>query len=221
MGVYSSEDWRTLKTVDLEIGCGRGDLFKSVAYVPNSHTVLVAGGQYVTITLFGRRQGSWNGRVWFFDSGDQVPGRSIKAYRAGGDHGGSADVRWVTASPDGKYIVTSAKTGAGDASYGIASESVHVLRIADGQLVGAPLDGMQPMKFAGGVANAYTHDGRYIVVPHEVQDGWIHVIDGQTFKVVDLVKADGFCFDIAVNQVNDEFAVGAGNRVTVWSLPRK
>lgn len=219
LGVYSVEEWHTLKSLNLNLGWGRGDLFHDVAYLPQSHAVLVAGGQYVTLTRFGHKEGSWEGRVWVFRPEDEVPGQSIHAYRAGDDRGGGADVRSLSVSPDGAFIATGAKTGAGIPPDRIATESIHILRVSDGRLVGAPLDGVQPMRFAGVPAIAYTHDGRYIIVPHEVQDGWIHVIDGRTLKVIDLLKAHGYAFDVAVNQVNDEFAVGTGNRVIVWSLP--
>jgi WD40 repeat protein len=221
LGVYEIAGWRTLKSLNLSLGWGRGDLFDAVAYSPQSHSVLLAGGQYVTLIRFGHKEGSWEGRVWLFRPEDEVPSQSIHAYRAGDDRGGGADVLSLAVSPDGAFIATGAKTGAGIPPDRIATESVHLLRVSDGRLIGAPLDGVDPMKFGADPAIAITHDGRYIISPHKVRDGWIHVIDGRTFKVVDLVKADGFCFDVAVNQVNDEFAVGAGNRVTVWSLPRR
>lgn len=220
LGIYSVGDWRTLSSLNLDIGWGRGDFFNAIAYLPNSHIVLVGGGQHVTVEFNGIAMSSWDGRVWFFDDVHPAPIRMIQAYRPAGDHGGGGQIRSLTTSPDGRYIATGVNTGAGGAaSGGIARQSVHILAVSDGRLDGAPLDGLQPGKFGEGVAIAYTHDGRYIIVPHEVRDGWVHVIDGQTARVIDLVKVNSFAFDVSVNHVNDEFAVAAGNAVTVWSMP--
>jgi hypothetical protein len=205
--------------LSLDVGWARGDFFSAIAYLANSHIVLVGGGQHVDIVFHGVKESSWDGRVWVFDAEHPEPIRIIHVYRPAGDHGGGGQISSLTTSPDGRYIVTGANTAAGDAaSGGIALQSVHIMAASNGRLVGAPLDGVQPMKFGEGVAIAYTHDGRYIIVPHEVRDGWVHVIDGRTSRVVDLVKAGGFAFDVSVNDINDEFAVAAGNGVTIWSL---
>ncbi len=117
-------------------------------------------------------------------------------------------------------MVTGAKTGAGTPSSGtLITESVHILKMSDGWLVATPLDALPALKFPNSEAIAYTHDGRYIIVPHDSVDGWIHVLDGRTFKVLDLVRSNAFTFDVAVNAVNDDFAVGTGKQVMVWSLP--
>lgn len=217
--IFSVPDWRTIKSLRLDSSWGRGDLFNTIAYVPNSHTVLVGGGQYLTITVSGKRQASWEGRVWFFAPSDRVPSRSMRVYGPAGDRGGGGDADSLTTSPDGRYVVTGAKTGAGDPSSGLVNQSTHILNRSTGALMAAPLDGLQPVKFPGGIADAYTHDGRYIIVPHEGRDGWIHVLDGRTFKVIDLMRSDAFNYDVAVAQVNDDFAVGTNEQVIIWSLP--
>jgi WD domain, G-beta repeat/WD40-like Beta Propeller Repeat len=219
LDVYSVPDWRGLKSVNLWNGWDRGNPFNALAYLPQSYTLLLAGGQHVTITYYGRRQTSWDGRVWFFGADDQEPSRSIHVYRPGCDHGGGGDARNITVSADGQYIVTGANTGDGDASCGIAGESVHILRASDGRMLAAPLDALQPVKFGGGVAMEYTHDGSYIIVPHGVKVGWVHILDGKTFKVIDLVRADAFPCDVAVNQVDDRFVLAAGDQLIVWQLP--
>ena len=220
--VVSIADWQTIKSVNLNIGWGRGNFFNAIAYLPNSHIVLIGGGQRVVMTLYGHEADSWDGRVWFFGPTDEVPSRTISVYRAGGDHGGGGAIRSLTSSPNGRCIVTGVNTGAGDAgSGGIAVESVHVLRTSDGKLIAAPLDKVYPSRFGAPEAIAYTHDGLYIVVPHDVEDGWIHILNGKTFGVIDMVRSGAFTFDVAVSQVNDEFAVGAGKQVIVWSLPNR
>lgn len=218
--VISVPDWRVVKHLVLDSGWGRGDRFNAVAFLPGTHTVLVGGGQVVKIPFFGKMQDSSEGQVWFFDPADQVPSRAIRAYRPAGDHGGGANVTSMTTSPDGRYLVTVTKTGSGTEATGtLTTQSVHVFRVSDGSLVAAPLDGLPPIKFAGGEAIAYTHNGRYIIVPHDTASGWIHVLDGRTFKVLDLVQSHAFTFDVAVNAVNDDFAVATGRKVMVWSLP--
>jgi WD40 repeat protein len=219
LGVYSVPDWQALKSVNLGNGWGRGNPFNALAYLPRSYTLLLAGGQHVTIAPHGKKEVGWDGRVWFFRSNDQEPSRSIRTYRPGCDHGGGGDARNITISADGQYIVTGANTGEGNASCGIAGESVHVLRASDGRRMAAPLDGLQPVKFGGGIAAAYTRDGRYIIVPHAGRAGWVHVLDGKTFKLIDLVRAGAFPCDVAVNQVDDRFALAAGNQIIVWLLP--
>ena len=218
--VASTADWQTIKSLNLGFGWGRGDPFNTITYLPNSHVVLVGGGQYVPISIHGHKLSSWDGRVWFLGPADEVPSREIRAYRAAGDNGGGGDIRSLTSSPNGRYIVTGVNTGAGDAGFGgIAVESVHILRVLDGQLIATPLDNADPRKFGRPEAIAYTHDGRYIMVPHDVAEGWIHILDGRTFGVIEVVRSGAFAFDVAVNQVNDEFAVGSGKQVIVWSLP--
>lgn len=221
LGVYSVPDWRTVTSLNLSLGWGRGDLFKTLAYLPDSHTVLVGGGQYVTIAPLGKKQGSWDGRVWFFNEADRVPRRSIRAYLPAGIHGGGGDTESLATSPEGRYLVTGANTGAGDPSSGLVLESIHVFNSSTGALVAAPLDDLQPLKFFGGVADAYTGDGRYIIVPHGGDDGWIHILDGRTFKVLDLVQSNAFNYDVAVNKLDDDFAVGTNKQVIVWSLPAR
>lgn len=222
LAVFSVPDGRTIKSLDLEDGWGRGDLFNAVAYLPNSHTVLVGGGgPQIDFINHGVKSTGWEGRVWFFGQQDLVPSRSIRTFGVGGENGGGGDVRRLTVSPDGRYVVTGAATGSGTPPYGTVTQSVHIVGISDGRILAAPLDDVQPLKFGRPEAIAYTHDGRYIIVSHDVAKGWIHILDGRTFRVVDLVRSDAFNFDVAANPVSDEFAVGAGKQVIIWSLPAR
>jgi len=218
LGVYSIPGWSTLKSVNLGNGWGHADGFHALVYLPGTYTLLLAGGQVVMMAPHGKRETGWDGRVWFFDANDQEPSRSIRTYRPGCDQGGGGEARNITVSPDGQYIVTGAQTGAGGGPCAIATESIHVLRTSDGRIVAAPLDGLPPVKFGGGIAAVYTHDGRYVIVPHGVWAGWVHVLDGKTFKVIDLVRADAFPCDVAVNQVDDRFVLAAGDQLLVWQL---
>ena len=208
LGVYSVPGWQTLKAVNLNVGWSGGDLFNDVAYLPNTHTVLVGGGQY--------EKGGWDGRVWFFAASDQVPGRSIGAYRR--DRGGGGPVVSLAVDPQARFIVTGAKTGAGNQFQGWVTESVHILNTRNGSLTAAPLDHLPPLRFGSDEGLAYTPDGRDIIVAHGGEDGWIHVVDGRSFAVIDLVRSDDFSYDVAVNEVSDNFAVGVNNEVIIWSL---
>jgi WD40 repeat protein len=218
--VVSTTDWKILKTVNLAVGWARGNFFNTLSYLPNSHIILIGGGRRIVLMFDGHEMDSWDGRVWFFGPTDEEPDRTMSVYRAAGDHGGGGDIRSLAPSPNGGYIVTGGNPGAGDASPGAgAVESVHVLRAFDGQLIAAPLDSVSPSRFGEPEAIAYTYDGRYIVVLHDVADGWIHILNGRTFGVIDLVHSGAFTFDVAVNKMRDEFAVGTGKEVIVWSLP--
>lgn len=219
LNVFAIGNWRLIKSLDLIAGWGRGDLFNTVAYLPRSDTVLIGGGQYVTIPFYGKNAGGWDGRVWFFASGDRVPSRSIRAYRA--DDGGGGAVHSLTVDPGGQFIVTGAKTGAGNQSAGFATESVHILNTSDGSLVAAPLDRLPPLKFGSEEGLAYSHDSRYIIVAHGGDEGWIHILDGRTFKAIDVVESNAYNYDVAVNQANDDFAVATNRQVIVWSLPER
>jgi DNA-binding beta-propeller fold protein YncE len=217
--VFSVPEWHHLKHLELDNGSGKGDLFNAIGYLPNSHTVIVAGGgPQIDFINHGVRSTGWEGRVWLFCAQDMVPSRSVRVFGVGGEQGGGGDVRSMAISPDGRYVVAGAATGTGAPPYGVVTQSVHVVGIADGQLIAAPLDDADPSKFGKPESIVYTHDGRYIIVPHDVVKGWIHVLDGATFKLVDLFRSDAFNFDVAVNQVNDEFAVGTGKQVIVWSF---
>jgi len=87
-------------------------------------------------------------------------------------------------------------------------------------LIAAPLDNVYPVKFGGPGVIGYTHDGRDIIVAHGMT-GWIHILDGTTFGVIDIMRSGDSNLDVAVNPVDDEFAVASGRRVIVWSLSNR
>ncbi len=88
-------------------------------------------------------------------------------------------------SPDGKQVATGTRTGSGISSTVTITESVHILNLADGRLLGAPLDG-QPFGMVFGLGD--TADGRYLIAGHEERrTRAIHIIDAKTLEVVDTV----------------------------------
>lgn len=133
-------------------------------------------------------------------------------------HAGGGPVWNMAVSPDGQSVVTTTNTGSvepGD----IPIEPVHVVRLSDGATVGEPLDHSIP--FGGADGLVYTPDGSYIVAGHGQMDGAVHVIDAHSFDILDLVHAGSPIYDVAVNHVDQEFALATGNRVEIWSLPSR
>lgn len=210
--VFSVPSWQLLKTIEIWDGWAFGDMFKALAYLPRTHALLLAGSEY-------RRATQSNvGGIWFFEESEVVPSRTLQAYRAGGDHGGAGLVISLAVSPDGGRIATGTHTGNGSPGFEV-TESVHILDVATGKLLGAPLDGDKSFGAEAGLA--YTPDGRFIIAGHEDdRTRAIHLIDAKTLKVVDVVHASGFVFDVAVNARSTAFAAGAGGQVLVWSLPK-
>jgi len=159
------------------------------------------------------------GVVWILDQDETVPAQHISSYHLYGNYGpgqsgGAGEVISLAVSPDGQQVVTGAPTGIGSPG-AEATESVHVLRISDGELLAAPLDGQH---FGEQHGLAYTSDGRYLIVGHSDYDTRaIHVIDAKTFQVVDVVRSTGYVYDITAS--SRRFATGTANHIIVWSLP--
>jgi WD40 repeat protein len=193
-----------------------------IAYLPGTHTLLIGGAD-----LRGHRNPvpgqarEMTGVVWILGEDETVPGRHIASYHLSGNYGpgqsgGAGDVTTLAVSPDGQQVATGAHTGAGYPGAEI-TESVHILRISDGALLAAPLDGM---KFGPQDGLAYSSGGHYILVGHSDEDTKaVHVIDTQTLQVVDLVRGSTYIYDVTANPVKPEFAAATGTQIMVWSLP--
>jgi DNA-binding beta-propeller fold protein YncE len=220
--VHATNDWRLLKTSDLRSGWARGNHFFAVAYLPGTHTLLLGGGNYREHPehISGRAL-EMTGDVWIFGADETVPGRYVSTYHMPGNYGpglsgGAGDVISLAVSPDGQQMATGAHTGVGSPG-AEATESVHILRIPDGALLAAPLDGM---KFGEQDGLAYTSEGHYLVVGHSDEDTRaVHVIDTRTLHVVDLVRGSTYIYDVTANPVKPQFAAGTGIHIMVWSLP--
>lgn len=214
--VYSTEDGHVIKVSKLQDGWGRAHIINAITYLPGTYTLLIGGEQPEHIA--GK---PWNalGLVWFLGPTEDVPTRSIKAYTIS-DKSQPTPVVSLTISPDGNDVATGARTGSGAPPY--VTESVHVFRISDNALLGAPLDGVvahDGIPFGAQTGLTYTPDGNYIVAGHEQSDGAIHLIETKTFKVVDIVHTGNFVYDVAVDPKNNRFAAGTGKQIVVWSLP--
>lgn len=214
--VYDPQDWHLIKTLDLGNSWGRGHLLNAIAYVSGTHTLLIGGGQFVNIGAPAKRDAHIAGMLWFLEPDETVPGRSVPVYRPAASDGGGADVLSLALSPDGTRVATGVKTGEGIPSM-FVDESVHIVSLSDGKLLGAPLD---KRAFGGQYGLSYTADGRFLLVGHEdPQTKAIHVIDAKTLQVVDTVHGVSDVFDLSGDPTGRYFAAGTGNQVLVWSLP--
>ncbi|MDB6107028.1 MAG: aladin [Gammaproteobacteria bacterium] len=222
LAVFSTSDWRLLKTLDLRDGWALANPIHMIAYLPGTYTLLIGGadlrGHHKHIPGQAREM---TGVVWILGQDETVPGQHIASYHISGNDGpgqsgGAGEVTTLAVSPDGQYVATGAHTGGGIPGAEI-TESVHILRISDGALLAAPLDGM---KFGPQAGLAYSSGGRYLIVGHSDEDTKaVHVIDTQTLQVVDLVRGSTYIYDVTANPVKPQFAAGTGIHIMVWSLP--
>jgi len=213
---YDTQDWHLLKTLDLGNTWGRGYLIKAIAYIPGTRTLLIGGGQFRNISTTAEIQDRMTGYVWFLESDELVPSRSLQVYAPFTINGGSGDAISLAISPDGVQFATGAGTGSGSPSVR-AKESVHIFSLATGHQLGAPLDGQD---FGEQYGLTFTADGRYLVVGHEeARTKAIHVLDAKTLQVVDEVHGIDAIYDLTADPTGRYFAAGTGNQVLVWSLP--
>jgi len=208
--VYATTDWHLLTSSDLWGNWSWGRAVKAISYVPNTHTLLLGGDD--------REDGpsDFLGTVWVFDSGDIVPNRYFPAYRANPPNMTGNLVR-LAVSPDGQDVATGTLTGGGIPQAPV-TDSVHILRIADGTLLGRPLDGKGLGDQTGGLEYAPNGQFLFVAVGGIHTDHIIRLIDPRTFQVVDSVRADITIYDLAVHPRSTQFAVAGGNRIIVWSL---
>jgi WD40 repeat protein len=211
--IYSTDDWRLLKRIDLRDGWARGRLYNAIQYLPHGHTLVLGGSRPVGVD----RSGIAPSDLWMFKEPDSFPTSLFQAYPYHPpDLPGM--VNCLAVSPDGRMIATGTLSGNGSPTLGYVTDSVHILSTIDGSLVGAPLDRQGD---AGGQQGLeFTADGRYLIVGRggDRNDHAVRVIDAHTLKIVDTVHAGESVYDLAVNPVQSEFAVAAGNRIVVWSL---
>jgi WD40 repeat protein len=213
LSVYATDDWRLLKFVDLQKSWALGMQFRAIAFVPTSRTILIGGDG-----RGGRdRHIDHLGQVLILDSEDSIPSRMLPAYLED-PPAAIGGVICFAISPDGQSVATGTQTGAGNPPIELVRASVHVLKIADGSLQGAPLD-RQP--FGEEIGVEYTPDGRYLIVAHggTYTAHAIHLIDAKTLQVLDVVHAGNSVYGLAVHPQSTQFAIAAGDRIAVWSLP--
>ncbi|MDB6107024.1 MAG: serine/threonine protein kinase with repeat [Gammaproteobacteria bacterium] len=220
LAVLSTGDWRLLKTSDLRGDWARGNQFLAVAYVPGTYTLLIGGSDHREHPKHIPGQAlEMTGVVWILGQDETVPARHLSSYHIYGNYGpgqsgGAGEVISLAVSPDGEQVATGAPTRNGLPGAQV-TESVHVLRIADGAVLAAPLDGQDYGEQHG---LAYTSQGRYLIVGHSDHDTRaIHVIDAKTFQIVDVVRSTGFVYDVTASL--QRFAAGTGTHIMIWSLP--
>jgi len=209
--VYATSDWHLLTSSDLWGNWSWGRAVKAISYVPDTHTLLLGGNDRVD------GPDDFLGTVWVLDSGDTAPNRYFPAYRANPPNMTGEIVR-LAVSPDGQTVATGTLTGWGIPQAPV-TDSVHILRIADGTLLGRPLDGKGLGDQTGGLE--YSPNGQFLFVANGGihTDHTIRLIDPRTFQIMDSVRADITIYDLAVHPRSTQFAVAAGNRIIIWSLP--
>jgi WD40 repeat protein len=188
----SVNDWRVLRRlksdpyftdspVKPKIRVDWSALIRDIAYIPGTHSLMLAGakqGMAEGCPVPKASQQGGSGRVWIIEPGDSILTRSFQVAC-------DAGATLVSADPTGQNI--SATTQA----YEHATKAVQLFRAKTGELIGSPLDGQNE-----GLpeALAYTTDGRYLHVGHSSGDkpGPIAIIDVTAMRVADVVHSSGY-----------------------------
>jgi WD40 repeat protein len=213
--VFATADWHFLRESDLENGWGRGHPIHAISYLPGTHDILICGGQFQKVNDAGHIHDSIAGYLWVLRAAETDPGRQIAVYPTG--PAGGAAVISIAVSPDGRRVATGIATGVGSVAIGLVTKSVHILSLADGALLGAPLDGMS---FGPQYGVAFTPDGRYVIAGHaEHKTGTIHLLDVDSGQIADVVHAGAAVMDITAEPRGTRFAAAAGHQVLIWTLP--
>jgi WD40 repeat protein len=215
LAIYSTSDWQLLESFDNSTGWARGHGFESIAYVPGTHTLAVGGGEFE----HRGKSNAMNGYIYFYNPDDVEPSRSIEVYRYEPGVGPPDEVRSIAFSPDGKRVATGTDTGIGTPPDFVVMAGVRVLSVADGSLLGKPLDGI---KQSGPGGLQYTFNDKYLVTGHRgAKDSLVHVINAATIQVIDAVPAGGIVYDVTTNPRALEFAAGIDKSIVVWSLSNR
>lgn len=216
MSRYSTADWHLLSEAQLRSAWALGAILSAIEYVPDSHTVVLGGSDWQVLSLDGTTQKRVLGATFLFEPGAAEPTRRLQVYRAAGDQGGSGRLSVLAVSPNGSQLAAGTRTGAGFGRY-LSVEAVHILRLKDGVLLAAPLDGVSGL--GAQQALAYTPDGRTLLVGYGNPGKAINLIDTQTFRVIDTVHAHDVIYDLSVGPGGRQFAAATGHEVDVYSLP--
>jgi WD40 repeat protein len=217
LSVYATDDWHLVRFLDLrkDVGHGIPFLFRALAYVPSTRTILLGGDDQD----WTDKNYHPTGHIWILNPNESIPGREFEAYKYE-PPGAPPQLISLAISPDGESVAAGTMTGAGAGMLGSVTASVHILSLSNGALLGAPLDGQKSGHQEG---LEYTSDGRYLIVanggfytPHD-----IHVIDAKTLRVIDVVHAGSTVYGLAVSPDSRRFAVCAGGNVGIWSLAAK
>lgn len=213
--IYSVRDGRLLKVIDLvkEVSHGMPFAFKAIGYLPGTHDLLIGGDDFDSPDPHSQL----TGHVWVLGAGEALPHREFAAYKYEPPNA-PAQLISLAISPDGRMVATGTMTGAGAGQLGNVTAAVHILRIADGSLLATPLDA-QGVGYQQGIQ--FTRNGRYLLVAlggikttHDID-----VLDGRTFQQLATVHAASTVYGLAVQPDGSHFAVCAGSRIHIWSLP--
>ena len=140
--------------------------------------------------------------------------QSIIAYK------GASDIAAQVFSPDGQQLATGTSTGRimGYSSDQI-TDSVHIFDPGSHALLAAPLDGTDRVGHTD--ALGYIAGGKYLLVGHYDQSGTLDIIDAQTFKVADMLSANGRIASLAVDPSWSRFVVTSDHKLMIWDFVDK
>lgn len=216
MSRYSIAEWHLLSEAQLRTAWALGANITSIEYVPGKHTIVLGGSDWHVLSLDGFTHKGVLGGAFLFEPGAAEPTRRLQIYREAGDQGGAGEVTVVAISPNGDQLAAGTRTGAGSGRY-LVAESVQILRLKDGALLAAPLDGV--IGLGAQQALAYTPDGRTLLVGYGNPGRAVNLIDTETFQVIDTVHAHDVIYDLSVSPGGRQFAAATGHEVDVYSLP--
>ena len=235
MRVYRTGTWQLYKELifripDRELYPGWGFSVDRVAFQPGTHNLAI--GMHGS---FGFPPGSpppvrdANGtitsdipsssRVIFWNLDGHMPDlmtsdldHSIVAYRIGWE------IEALVFSPNGRQMATGTLTGVGPPDWQ-SKYSVHIYDPNSHALLAAPLDGMDH----GGWTDAlgYIDEDKYLLVGHEDKSGAIDVINTRTFKVAEILDANGFVSSLAVDPSRPRFVVTSNRSLMIWNFVDK
>jgi WD40 repeat protein len=216
---FATGDWREIRRVPSQIFDDQLPtrpsfplswpfLIRDIGYVPNSHTLVLAGGQYerrVIEEACGPTPPVYTSRIWILEPDDKALTRSFLIHCS--SIGGS-DVTRLQVDLLGRRITIAAVEGS-------HRNTVRVVERSNGKLVGMPLEGV-----SDGIprALAYTPDGRFLLIGENSGDGPspLYILDAKTLQVLDVVHAVARIRDVAVHPGSTMFVAAAFDGFTVW-----
>ena len=80
LAVYSTADWKLIKTSDLWNGWGRAHPFDAIGYLPGTYTLLIGGGEFHNVSTTDKYVGRLAGYVWLLGPNEAVPSQKFQAY---------------------------------------------------------------------------------------------------------------------------------------------